>query len=63
MYKIVRFALQIATQNCLDCYSKLNLASKFHAEVATRSPHIVLRQIKTLVILYKHQAYKMMYFN
>ena len=33
--EIVGLALQFATQNCLACYSKLNLNSEFHAEVAT----------------------------
>ena len=28
-----------ASKNCLGCYSKLNLGSKFHAEVATHFPH------------------------
>ena len=40
MSKIVRLASQFATQNFLRCYSKLNLISKFHTEVATHFPHI-----------------------
>ena len=35
---------------CLICFSKLNLSSKFHAEVATHLPHIKLRTL--LYILY-----------
>ena len=42
---IVGIALQFATQNCLGCYSKLNLDSKFHAEVTTYFPHIKLRTL------------------
>ena len=41
--EIAGLASQFATQNCLGCYSKLNLGSKFHAEVATHLPHIKLR--------------------
>ena len=41
MAEIVRLASQFATPNCLGCYSKLNLDSKFHAEVATHLPHIL----------------------
>ena len=43
---------QFATQNCLGCYSKLNLVSKFHAEVAIHLPHIKLRTLFTLDILF-----------
>ena len=46
----VGLASQFAIQNCLDGYSKLNLGSKFHAEVATHLPHIKLR-IFTLNII------------
>ena len=46
--EIVGFASQIATQNCLDCYSILNLGSKFHAKVTTHLTHI---KLKTLYIL------------
>ena len=42
---------QFATQNCLGCYSKLNLGSEFHAEVDTRLPHIKLRTLYTLNII------------
>ena len=35
----VGLASQFATQNCLSCYSKLKIGSKFHAEVATHFPH------------------------
>ena len=41
--EIVKLALQLVTQNNLGCYSKLNLGSKFHAEVAIHFPHIKLR--------------------
>ena len=51
MYEIVRLASQFATQNCLSCYSKLNLESKFHAEIATHLPHIKLRTFYTLNII------------
>ena len=51
-FNIVGFASQFATQNCLDCFSKLNLASKFHAEVATHLPHIILRAPYILNIIY-----------
>ena len=43
--KIDGLVLQFTTQNCLGCYSKLNLGSKFHAEVATHLPHIKLRTL------------------
>ena len=42
---------QFATQNCLSCYSKLNLGSKFHAEVATHLSYIKLRTLYTLNII------------
>ena len=48
--KIVRLASQFATQNCLGCYSKLNLGCKFHSKVATHLPHIKLRTLYTLNI-------------
>ena len=40
MYEIVGFESQFASQNCLDCKVKLNLASKFHAEITKHSPQI-----------------------
>ena len=47
MSEIVKLASQFATQNCLGCYSKLNLGSKFHAEVETHLPHIKLKTLYT----------------
>ena len=41
--KTVGLASQFATQNCLDCYSKLNMSSKCYACVATHLLHIKLR--------------------
>ena len=53
VFEIVGLASQFATQNCLSYHSKLNLDSKFHAEVATYLPHIKLRTLFTLnIILY-----------
>ena len=49
--EIVGLASQFATQNCLGCYSKLNLGSKFHAEIATHLPQIKLRTLYTLKII------------
>ena len=49
--QIVWLALQFATQNCLGCYSKLNLGSKFHAAVATHLPLIKLRTLYILNII------------
>ena len=46
--EIVGLASQFATQNCLGCYSKLNLGNKLHAEVATHFPHIKLSTLYTL---------------
>ena len=46
--EIAGLASQLATQNCLGCYSKLNLSSKFHAEVAAHLSHIKLRKLYTL---------------
>ena len=46
--EIVGLALQFATQNCLGCYSKFNLGSKFHAEVAI---HFLYAKLKTLYTL------------
>ena len=43
--EIVRLTIQFATQNCLGYYSKLNLGSEFHAEVATHLPHKKLRTL------------------
>ena len=37
--KIVGLASHFATQNCLSDDLKLNLVSKFYAEVATYLPH------------------------
>ena len=50
-YIAVGLASQFAIQNCLGCYSKLNLDSKFHAEAATHLPHIKLRTLHTLNII------------
>ena len=36
--EIVVLKSPFATQNYLGCYSKLNLDSKFHAEIATHLP-------------------------
>ena len=35
MFEIARFATHFLSQNCLGCFSKLNLGRKFYAEVAT----------------------------
>ena len=51
MSEKVRLASQFASQNYLGCYSKLNLGSKFHAEVATHLPHIKLKTLYTLNII------------
>ena len=53
MYSIQnsRSRIASATQNCLSCHSKLNLGSKFHAEVATHLPHIKLKTLYTLNII------------
>ena len=45
VFDIVGLVSQFATQNCLGCYPKLNLGSKFHTEYATHLPHIKLRTI------------------
>ena len=42
---IAGLTLQFAIQNGLGCYLKLNLGSKFHAEVATYLPHVKLRTL------------------
>ena len=52
--EIVRFALQFATQNCLGCYLKWNLGSKFHDEVATHLPRIKSRTLYTLSLRYNN---------
>ena len=39
------------TQNCLGCQSKLNLGSKFCAEVAPHLPHLKLKILYTLNII------------
>ena len=49
--EIVGLASQFTAQNCLRCYSKLNLGSEFHTEVATHLPHIKLRTLYTLNIM------------
>ena len=49
--EIVGLASQFDTQNCFGCNSKLNLHSKFHAEVSTHLPHIKLRTLYTLNII------------
>ena len=41
--EIVGLALQFAIQNCLNCHSKLNFSSKFHAKVATHLPHLKIK--------------------
>ena len=46
-----RARIQFAIQNCFRCYLKLNLGSKFHAEVATHLPHIKSRTLYTLNII------------
>ena len=51
VFEIVGRALQFATQNCLACYSKLNLGGKFYAEVATHLPHKKLKTLYTLNII------------
>ena len=43
--EIIGLASQFVTQNCLGCFSKLNLGSKFHAEVATHLFHIKLKTL------------------
>ena len=45
VFEIVGLASKFATQNCLPCYSKLNLGSKFDAEVTTHLSPIKLRTI------------------
>ena len=49
--EIVGLASQFVTQNCLSCYSKLNLGSEFHVKVVTHLSHIKLRTIYTLKII------------
>ena len=51
MSEIVGLASQFATQNRLGCHSKLNLRSKFHAEVATYLSHKKLKTLYTLTIV------------
>ena len=51
VFEIVGLAAQFATQNCLGCYSKLNLGRKFHAEVVIHLPHIKLRILYILNII------------
>ena len=45
MSEINKLASQFATQNCIDCYSKLNLGTNFHAKVATHLRHIKFRTV------------------
>ena len=49
--EIVGLTSQFVTKNCLCCYLKLNLGSKFHPEVATNLPHTKLRALYTLYII------------
>ena len=49
MSEIAGLASQFATQNCLGCYPKLNLVSKFHVEVAAHLSHL---KLKTLYLEY-----------
>ena len=49
--KIVGLTSQFSTQNCLGCYSKLDLVSKFLTEVATHLSHIKLRTKYTMNII------------
>ena len=42
---------QFDTQNCLGCYTKLNLESKFHAEVATYLSHLEFKILYILIII------------
>ena len=49
--EIAWLASQFATQNCFVCYSKLNLGSKFYAEVATHFPHKIKNTIYILNII------------
>ena len=51
MSEIVGLATQFTTQNCLGYYSKLNLGSKFHAEIATHLFQMKLRTIHALNII------------
>ena len=53
MSEIAGLASQFTTQNCLGYYSKLNLDSKFHSEVATYHPQIKLRIPYTLKIMFE----------
>ena len=46
--EIVGIASLFAIQNCLGCYSKLNLGSIFHAKVATYLPHIKLKILSAI---------------
>ena len=45
MPEIVGLVSQFANQNCLGWYSKLNLRSKFYAEVATHLSHLKLKTL------------------
>ena len=58
MSEIVGLVSQFATQNSLEYYSKLNLSSKFHAEVATQLPHLKLKNYRPIPrILYHYNCY------
>ena len=41
--EVAGLSSQFATQNCLGCYSKLNVGSKFYPEVATCFPHFKIK--------------------
>ena len=47
VYKIIVLTSQFVTQNCLGCYSKLNLSSTFHTEVIIHLPRKKLRTLYT----------------
>ena len=47
VFEIVGLVSQFATQICLSCYLKLNLVSKFYAEVATHLSPINLKTLYT----------------
>ena len=48
---VVGLTSQFAIHNYLDCYSTLNLGSKFHAKVTTHLSYIKLRTQHTLNII------------
>ena len=49
--EIIGLASQFATQNYLGYYLKLNLGSKFHAEIASHLPYIKLTLYTLNIIL------------